>query len=90
MMIKKIVFSRDEDPVLAEKTGSGALYLKGRFSQVYNTNNLDNFQSLLFCFHTFGVRSTIDVLDSDNQPGSGSVKIRTGSGSRALGLTGDV
>ena len=48
-------------------------------------NILDNIKSLLFCFHTFGVRRTIDVLDSENQPGSG--KIRTGSG--ALGLTGD-
>ena len=49
-------------------------------------NILDNIESLLFCFHTFGVRRTIDVLDSENQPGSG--KIRTGSGAR--GLTGDV
>ena len=55
-------------------------------------NILDNIKSLLFCFHTFGVRRTIDVLDSENQPGSGSAKIRTGSGtgSGALGLTGDV
>ena len=42
----------------------------------------------LVCFHTFGVRSTIDVLDSENQPRSGSVKIHSGSG--APGLTGDV
>ena len=49
-------------------------------------NILDNIKSLLFYFHTFGVRRTIYVLDSENQPGSG--KIRTGSG--ALGLTGDV
>ena len=42
-------------------------------------NILDNIKSLLFCFHTFGVRRTIYVLDSENQPGSG-----------ALGLTGDV
>jgi len=47
---------------------------------------LDNFKSLLFCFHTFGVRSTINVLDLENQPESG--KVRAGSG--ALGLTGDV
>ena len=41
---------------------------------------LDNFnKSLLFCFHTFGVRRTIDALDSENQPGSG-----------ALGLIEDV
>ena len=51
-------------------------------------NILDNIKSLLFCFHTFGVRRTIYVLDSENQPGSGSVKIWTGSGS--LGLTGYV
>ena len=55
-------------------------------------NILDKFISLLFCFHTFGVRRTIYVLDSENQPGSGSGKIRTGSGtgSGALVLTGDV
>ena len=46
-------------------------------------NILDNFKSLLFCFHTFGVRRSIDVLDSENKPGSGS-------GSRALRLTEDV
>ena len=50
-------------------------------------NILDKFKSILFCFHTFGVRSTIDVLDSENQPGSGSGKIQTGSG--ALRLKGD-
>ena len=61
---------------------------EGRFLKVFKANILDNFKSLLFCFHTFGVRRTIDVLDSENQPGSGSVQIRTGSG--ALGLTGDV
>ena len=48
-------------------------------------NILDNIERLLFCFHTVGVRRTIDVLDSENQPGSGI--IRAGSG--ALGLTGD-
>ena len=56
--------------------------------KTYVMNILDNFESLLFCFHTFGVRRTIDVLDSENQPGSGSVKIRIGSG--APGLIGDV
>ena len=44
------------------------------------------FQS--FLFHTFSVRSSIDVLDPENQPGFG--KIRTGFGSEALGLTEDV
>ena len=53
-------------------------------------NVLDNIKSLLLCLYTFGVRHTIDVLDSENQPGSGSVKIRTGFGTGALGLTGEV
>ena len=51
---------------------------EGRFLKVYGMNILDNFKTLLSCFHTFGVRRTIDVLDSENQPGAGSVKIRTG------------
>ena len=54
---------------------------------VYYKNILDSFKSLLFCFHTYGVRRTIAVLDSENQPRSGSGQIRTGSG--ALWLTGD-
>ena len=37
-----------------------------------------NFEGLLFCFRTFGVRLSIDVLDPENQLGSG--KIRTGPG----------
>ena len=52
---------------------------EGRFLKVYKMNFLDNFKSLLLCFHTFGVGRSIDVLDSENLPGSG-----------ALGLTGDV
>ena len=69
------------------ENGSGALYLKQiEILKVYWMNILDNIKIILFCFHTFGVRRTIDVLDSENQPGS--VQIRTGSG--ALGLTGDV
>ena len=53
-------------------------------------NMSDNYERLLFCFNTFGVRRTIYVLDAENQPGSGSGKIRTrsGTGSGALGLTG--
>ena len=40
----------------------------------------------LFFFHTIaGVRRSINVLDPDNQLGSGSGKVRTGSG--VLGLT---
>ena len=34
---------------------------------------LDNFNSLLFCFHTFGVKNSNDVLDPENQPGSGLI-----------------
>ena len=51
------------------------------FEIFYKMNILDNFKSIIFCFHTFGVRRLIDVLDSENQPGSGS---------RALGFTEDV
>ena len=54
-----------------QKTGSGALYLKRR--EIFKANILDNFKSLIFCFHTFGVRRTIDVLDSENQLGSDPV-----------------
>ena len=39
-------------------------------------NILDNFKSILFCFHTFGVRRSIDVLDSEKQPGSGAYRGR--------------
>ena len=51
-------------------------------------NILDNFKLLLFCFPIFGDSCFIDAIDPENQPGSG--KIRTESGSRALGLTEDV
>ena len=80
---------RDEDPVLAKKPDPGlSTSNEERFFKVFFANSLDNFESLLFCFHTFGVRRTIDVLDSENQPGSGSVQIRTRPG--ALRLTEDV
>ena len=74
-------FKKKPDPGLCTSN-------EGRFLKFYKINILDNFQSLRVCFYTFVVRRTIDVLDSENQPGSGSCKIRTGSG--ALGLTGDV
>ena len=81
--------SRDEDPVLAKKPDPGLCTAnEGRFLKVLSANILDHFESHLFCFHTFSVRYTIDVLDSENQPGP--VKIRTGTGSGALGLTEDV
>ena len=91
LVIFLLLLGRDEDPVMAKKPYPG-LYTSNewRFLKLYKTNILDNIKSLLFCFHTFGVRRTIDVLDSDNQPGSGSGQIRNGSGSGALGLTGDV
>ena len=54
---------------------------KTRLSKFYIINTLDNVKSLLFCFHTFGVGRSIDVLDSEGQPGYGS---------RALGFTEDV
>ena len=38
----------------------------------------------------FLAKRFIDILDPENQPGSGSVKIQTGTGSRALGFTDDV
>ena len=80
------VFGRDEDRVLAKKPDPGLC----TSNEVFKANILDNFKSLLFCFLTFVVRRTIDVLDSENQPGSGSLQIQNGSGSRALVLTGDV
>ena len=66
--------NRDEDPGLAKKTDSGALYTsnEGRFLKGFKANILDNFKSNLFRFHAFGVRRTIDVLDPENQPGSGA------------------
>ena len=78
-------------PVLADKSESGLwVYLKRReILKCYSMNILDNFKSLLFCFHTFDVRRSIDVLDSENQPGSGPVKIRTESRSGALRLKVD-
>ena len=48
-------------------------------------NISDYFKGFFFILLVSDVR-TIDVLDSENQPGSG--KIRTGSGD--LALTGDV
>ena len=54
---------RDEDPVLAKKNLElwPCTSNEGRFIKVYRINI---FESLLFCFHSFGVRRTKDVLDS--------------------------
>ena len=46
---------------------------EGRILEVYKMNILDNFKRFFFCFHTFGVRRTVDVLDPEKQPGSGSI-----------------
>ena len=67
--------TRDEDPVLAKKPDPGLFTSKaGRFLKVYWMNILNNLKKS-FCFYTFRVRRTIDVLDSENQPGSVSGKI---------------
>ena len=73
------------DPVLAKKKPDPGLCTSNeeRFLKFYWMNILYNFKRYLFYFHTFGVRRSIDVLDSENQPWLGS---RT----RALGLTEDV
>ena len=61
--------TRDEDPVLAKKPDPGLCTSnEGRFLKVCKANILDNFKTHLFCFHTFGVRRTIDVLDSETSP----------------------
>ena len=66
-----------EDPVLAKKPDPGLCTSnEGRFLKVFKANIPDNFKSHLFWFHTF-------VLESENQPGTGSIKIRTGSVARA-------
>ena len=51
-------------------------------------NFLGNLQVFFFVFFIFCVRRSIDVINPENQPRSGF--IRTGYGSRALGLTEDV
>ena len=51
---------------------------------------LNNLQVLFYLFIIFCVRRSIDALDPENQPGSGSDKIWNGSGSRALRLTENV
>ena len=66
------------DSVFAKKK----LDSKREFLNFDKINILDNFKSLLFCYHTFDVRRSIDVLDLVNQPGSG--KIRAGSGSESI------
>ena len=81
MRIEDLVLAKNKNPDSGVCASN-----EGKILKVYKVNILANFKTLLFCFHAFSVRRTIDVLDSENQPGSG--KIRTGSGT--LGLTGDV
>ena len=58
--------TRDEDPVVAKKPDPGlCTSSEGRFLKVYKTTRLDHLKSLHSCFHTFGFRHTIDVLDSE-------------------------
>ena len=40
-------------------------------------NILDYFEGLLFYIHTFGARRSIDVIDPENQPGSGKIRTRS-------------
>ena len=60
------------------------------YSKYYFISSLGNLQVLFFVSLIFWVRRSIDALDPENQPGSGSVKILTGSGSGALRLTENV
>ena len=62
--------------VLRIRSESRTLYLKQKEISTFLLRHvLDNIKSLLFCFHTFDVRRSNDVLDPENQSGSG--KIRT-------------
>ena len=48
---------RDEDPDLAKKLDPGLCTSnEGRILKFFKSNVLDNFKSLLFSFHTCGVR----------------------------------
>ena len=60
------------DPILGQEPDPWLCLDEGRFLEFYRINNIDNLKSPLFCFHT-----TIDILDTENQPGSG----------KTLGLT---
>ena len=48
-------------------------------------NILDKFKCILFCFHIFVARRSIDILDPENQPRTGKITTRSG----ALGLAED-
>ena len=71
-----------------KKIGSGALYLERReIFKILLNNILDNFKGLLFVCSNFWCHD-VPFMSSENQPGSGSGLIQ--SGSSALGLTEDV
>ena len=60
------ILFRVSDPVFGQKTGSGDLYLERREILKRLSNEIiDRFKSLLFAFHTFGVRRSIDALDPE-------------------------
>ena len=55
----------DVDPVLAKNRIQGIVFqAKGNLKFFFLLNYYLNLKSLLFSFHTFGVRRSIDVLDS--------------------------
>ena len=58
---------------VGQKTGSGLCNPnKEIFKILLNVFFFNNFKGLLFCYHYFGFRRSIDALGSENQPGSGS------------------
>ena len=60
------IFFRVWNPGFWLKTGYGVLYLERREILKRLSNEIiDRFKSLLFAFHTFGVRRSIDVLDPE-------------------------
>ena len=79
--IRTVSTGKIPNPDLAKKPDPGlCMANEERFLKDFKKNILDILNTLLFCFHTFSVRRTIDVLASENQPGSGSVQIRPGFG----------
>ena len=64
------------------------MYLERRETvNILLLNILDNSKNHLFWFDTFDIKRSIDVLDLENQSGSG--EIRTGYGFGPIGLTED-
>ena len=66
--------TRVSESVLGQKTGYGVSLprTKGDFYQMYGQDILDNSKSRgIFCL----IRRSIDVLDPENQPGSGALRL---------------